>query len=321
MLKYLIIPLSKSAISFCHYEASDECDTWISSETLKSAINWAMKENLSIQFVYPHHKLPDEISTLVDTVENVKIVPIDVIDNSPRDNADIVVFNDWKKLDNIDIDYVTGQSYVIRTTFSNLISNELRLINTLKNVDRVTIVLIDIENVDSGKYQVYLQSLIPVLINEYKRGHPVQFNLLTDRLMLEEMNNCNAGYESLTLAPDGNFYICPAFWHGGGHPIGNLNTGLDLKNPQLYKLSHAPICRECDAWQCKRCVWLNKKLTREVNTPSHQQCVMSHIERNVSKLLLAEFRKIDTTFLSEVTIPEINYLDPFDKLINKQTII
>ena len=41
--------------------------------------------------------------------------------------------------------------------------------------------------------------------------HQVQFNLLTDRMMLKEMNNCNAGYESITLAPDGNLYICLSF--------------------------------------------------------------------------------------------------------------
>ncbi len=319
MLKYLIIPLAHNAISFCYYDEHNESDTLISSEILKNAINWAMKENLSLQFVYPHHALPSNLTTVVDSVENTKIVPNDINDASLRHKADIIVFNDWTNLD--DIEYRKGQCLVIRATFSQLLSNESKLIYALTNADRVNVVLTDIKNIDSAQYKESLHRFIPVLINEYKCGHQVQFNLLTDRLMLEEMNNCNAGYESLTLAPDGKFYICPAFWHDDAIPVGDLKNGFDLKNPQLYKLSHAPICRECDAWQCKRCVWLNKKMTREINTPSHQQCVISHIERNVSRILLDEFRKIDTDFLSEVTIPTINYLDPFDKLINKQTII
>ena len=93
--------------------------------------------------------------------------------------------------------------------------------------------------------------------------------------------------------------------------MGDLNTGLDIKNPQLYKLSHAPLCRQCDAYQCKRCIWLNRKTTLEVNTPSHEQCVMTHLERNASRDLLTNIRK-HGQFMPEVDIKEISYLDPFD---------
>ena len=133
------------------------------------------------------------------------------------------------------------------------------------------------------------------------------------------MNNCNAGWENITLAPDGKFYVCPAFYQSDSQTtiedkalaIGDLQNGLDIKNPQLYKLSHAPLCRNCDAYQCKRCVWLNRKTTFEVNTPSHEQCVVAHLERNASRKLLQSIRK-HGEFIPEVDIKEINYLDPFD---------
>ena len=140
---------------------------------------------------------------------------------------------------------------------------------------------------------------------------PVHFNLLTDRMFLDKMNNCNAGDESITLAPDGKFYICPAFYLDGSKAVGDLENGLDIKNRQLYRLDHAPICRKCDAWQCRRCVWLNRKTTLEVNTPSHEQCVVAHIERNASRRLLKEIRTLGE-FLPEKEIKEIDYLDPFD---------
>ena len=85
-----------------------------------------------------------------------------------------------------------------------------------------------------------------------------------------------------------------------------------IKNKQLYRLDHAPICRHCDAWQCKRCIWLNRKTTLEVNTPSHEQCVVAHLERNASRELLENIRK-HGMFLPETEIKEIDYLDPFDK--------
>ena len=77
-------------------------------------------------------------------------------------------------------------------------------------------------------------------------------------------------------------------------------------------MEYAPICRICDAYQCKRCIWLNRKMTLEVNTPSHEQCIMSHIERNTSKLLLDIINRDNT--LIDNNIKEINYIDPFDRI-------
>ena len=139
--------------------------------------------------------------------------------------------------------------------------------------------------------------------------------------MLDKMNNCNAGWKSITLAPDGKYYVCPAFYlpkenenYGLGKSkfsIGDLVNGVDIKNSQLYKLSFAPLCRDCDAYQCRRCIWLNRKMTYEVNTPSHEQCVVAHLERNASRELLISIRK-HGVFLPEMNIKNISYLDPFD---------
>lgn len=316
MLKYLVIPLAHDAVSFCQYEAYLSDQTTIPAHILSDAIVWAMKENLSIQFIFPKQSLPNDIIQLIESVEHAKIVPSDINDSKLKVGADIVVFNGWNEIANYQ--YFSGQSYVIRSPFSDLLKNSDLLISALAKSDRINIVITDIQNVAVEQYGEFLYHIALSIIEEYRRGHQAQFNLLTDRLMLNEMNNCNAGYESLTLAPDGQFYICPAFWMEGTKSIGNLEQGLDLKNPQLFRLTHAPVCRECDAWQCKRCIWLNKKMTREVNTPSHEQCVISHIERNASKALLGEFRKIDPKFMPDVNISDIDYLDPFEKIINKQ---
>ena len=99
--------------------------------------------------------------------------------------------------------------------------------------------------------------------------------------------------------------------------IGDLDGGLEIKNKQLYKLDYAPICRECDAWHCKRCIWLNRSMTLEVNTPSHEQCVMAHLERNTSRDMLTHIRNQSTFLPENPDIPELDYTDPFDKIINK----
>ena len=127
------------------------------------------------------------------------------------------------------------------------------------------------------------------------------------------MNNCGAGDTNITIAPNGKFYICPAFYiNDETDDVGSITEGLNIKNKQLYRFDHAPICRHCDSYQCKRCIWLNRKTTLEVNTPSREQCVLSHLERNASKSLLERIRQYGD-FLPDVNISAIDYLDPFEK--------
>ena len=54
MLKYITIPLSADCGSFCHFENDSDTDgELIDAGVLSKAVVWAMKENLSIQIVYP----------------------------------------------------------------------------------------------------------------------------------------------------------------------------------------------------------------------------------------------------------------------------
>lgn len=316
MLKYLIIQLSDDAVSYCHYATKKECGNTIAPEVLKKAIIWAMKENLSVQFVHSHNNVDAKIESLINSINHVDIVPSYSTNGKLLSEAEIIVYESWSELEPR-----KGQSQVIRISFDSLLDNKDTLIYLLKHSDRINIVITDVETFADTQVQDYrnfLESLIPNIVGEYKNGHQIQINLLTDRLMLKEMNNCNAGFESITLAPNGEFYICPAFYLNGDQSVGDIDNGLDVKNPQLYKLEYAPMCRICDAFHCKRCIWLNKKLCREVNTPSHQQCVMTHVERLASKKLLEEFRKIDNSFMSEIDIPETEYLDPFDQVTKKE---
>ena len=61
---------------------------------------------------------------------------------------------------------------------------------------------------------------------------------------------------------------------------------------------------------------MNRKLTYEVNTPGKQQCIFAHIERNASRELLQRIQNELKLMLSK-SIKEIDYLDPFEKIINK----
>ena len=307
MLKYLIIVVSDESTSFCHYDSQTIGNGLMPIETLRQGIRFGMMENLMIQFVYPQEILPKEYVEVINMIDHSVIAPA----GCPVE-ADVVVFNGWDEFSGFR--YTGEGTFVLRTRRAQLLAHLEQMEWVLPRVTRLNIVLTDISEAkdeDFEQYKEFLETLGNVILAEYQRGHYVQCNLLTDRILLKEMNNCNAGTESITLAPDGQFYVCPAFYYDDAKPVGNLVDGLDIKNSQLYRLDHAPLCRICDAYQCKRCIWLNQKTTLEVNTPSHEQCVLAHLERNQSRALLHELWN-QGQFQEEMDIREINYLDPFD---------
>ncbi len=312
MIQYLIILLDETSVSFCHYNNEHKERNLIPIETLKAGILYGMKENLNIQFVYPDYEIPEEYNKLIETIDHIKIKPY-----NQQDNADVVVINGMKEA--IEVKPEHGKTYVLRSDKLGIFSGNDIIIRILENADRLNIALTDVETFTDNDFKMYekmLSNLSSYIEKIYVDGRSPQLNILTDRMMLNKMNNCGAGDTTITLAPDGKFYVCPAFYQQTyGYSIGSLTDGIDIKNSQLYKLAYAPICRKCDAYQCRRCVWLNRKTTLEVNTPSHEQCVLAHIERNESRKILYNVRKFGT-FLPEIEIKEIKYLDPFDQIIN-----
>ena len=309
MIQYIVILLDDTSTSFCHYTNEKADRRLIPLQTLKDGICYAMKENLNIQFVYPNYKLPKEYLAAIDSIDHTDIYPAEI-----SDNADVVVFDSLIAAK----DYVFKEevAYLIRTDKVSLF-NEYKIIGEiLDKVTRLNVVITDIETFTEDDFMVYkslLSNLAERVEQIYVSGKSPQLNLLTDRIMLEKMNNCGAGDTSVTLAPDGKFYVCPAFYlSSDGYTIGDMVNGLEIKNSQLYRLDHAPLCRRCDAWQCKRCIWMNRKTTLEVNTPSHEQCVVAHLERNASRKLLIDIRKHGKFMFGSEDIKEIDYLDPFD---------
>ena len=318
MLKYLVIQLCDSAPSFCHYSNNKKDAKLIPLSTLKDALSFAMLENLMVQIVYPDKMLTNEYKALINTIDHTDIVSSHCTDDELLSAADVVVFNNIS--DAIDYSLRSTHTIVVRSTFAYLLSNSEAIKKILRKVKRLNIVITDVEKFiveNAQAYVEYLDDIASVILEEYIKEHEVQLNILTDRMMLDNMNNCNAGVESLTLAPNGKLYVCPAFYFDDSNDVCILDSEIALKNQQLYRIEYAPICHSCDALHCKRCVWLNRNLTLEVNTPSKQQCIIAHIERNASRKLLEKIRKVGE-FLPDKNIPEIDYLDPFDKIINNK---
>ncbi len=307
--QYIVILLDDTSVSYCHADNPLTEKRLIPLEVLREAILFSMKQNLMIQFVYPEYELSKEYNDLIEAIDHIKI------------GRDVLVY------DSVPTN-VERKNVVLRLTIADFLAKQYDIALLLPKVTRLNISITDIENFNDElieDYKAALEMLNSVLLNIYKDGNQPEINILTDRLRLNEMHNCEAGVENITLAPNGKFYLCPAFYYDeqmgvstkmnhktkdASRSVGDLEVGINIPNKQLLELERAPLCRICDAYHCNRCIWLNQKLTWDNNTPSRQQCVMAHIERNASRDLSNKLK--DAGFVLENKIKEINYLDPFD---------
>lgn len=316
MTNHLIIVLDDSSPSYCHYE-NLATSRLISLSDLKAGILYAMKENLSIQFILPDYMLPQEYWETMNEIDSTIYVSSTCEDSFAADNANVIILNNWSSPANYH--FSNDKIYVLRTSRKDFYDRVNSLKDMAEKADRLNVIITNPEGFSESeivKYEKTLDKLSQIILEEFQKGHSIQVNLLTDRILLDKMNNCNAGVENITLMPDGKFYACPAFYYDKERPIGSLRNGINIVNPQLYMLAYAPICSVCDAYHCKRCAWLNHKLTHEKNTPSKEQCLMAHIERKASRKLLADIRK-HGMIVQGGEIPELDYMDPLEKLLSK----
>lgn len=188
-----------------------------------------------------------------------------------------------------------------------------------ENVKRFNINILDLDySFDLKKYENELNKIKDLVVKDINthQGLRKEINVLTDILLLEEHANCAAGEKNITLAPDGNLYICPAFYSDESEsPIGNLAEGLaNMKNAHLYTQEYAPVCSVCDAYHCVDCIYHNKKKTKEVNVPASIQCKKSYVERKVARIIQEECKDV-ISFPNKIVGEDC--VDPIKKVIEK----
>lgn len=308
MLSHLIILLDDSSLPYCNYINPNSTPRLISIDNLKGGVNYAFKENLSILVVYPPYRIPDSYEAILSEIDHTNV-------------ADCNNVGEIKVIDWSDKSSAKDSICILQTDKADFFRFYKDVPSILKTSKRLNIFIKDVDSFseeDFVNYQKCLDEIVDCLVRMFDEGHQPQLNLITDRLYLNQMNNCGAGKTSIVLAPDGKFYICPSFYYNGEESVGDVQSGLCIRNAQLYDIQHAPICLKCDAFHCRRCIWLNYKTTLEVNTPSHEQCVVSHIEREASRRLLTRINTKANSIFKDVTIEQLDYSDPFELIKKKR---
>ena len=275
----VVVLLSSKSTSYCISEYQGNEEILMPLPILQDIVGKAKANNWNLIFAYPQNELPSDYKVIIDGIDHKSIVPWNC-----NVHGDAVVVDGLYK-----IEHWSGHaSYIIlRVSLSDFCKNTKIIDNVLQRTDRLEIVFSDeasFSKDDDETYREAMNCLGELVYSYWQKGRRVEVNLLTDRLQLAEMDNCEAGSKSVILAPNGNFYICPAFYYQDENDIcGNITDGISIKNPLLYTLSHSPLCAQCGAFHCKRCVFLNRMKTKEVNIPSYEQCRKMQIEMDATK--------------------------------------
>lgn len=321
MYKFLLVVLEKGAVPFCHYSNPDYNSlanpSFMPLGTLKSVVDYAKEKGLYLNFLYGKHQPPDDYERVIASVTHVKMIPPG-LQNVYEDGVLVLEADEHASFGLLQ---PSQERNMILRVGRNQLARLAEILDLLQGkYRRLNLHLIDIEDFGEKDYNIYERQIGKIgrsLYEHYKAGEEIEINILSDRMLLSQMNNCEAGLKHLTVAPNGKMYICPGFYHDDEASAAGAFTDeqeMAVKNRQLLDINHAPICSRCDAYHCKRCVYLNKKSTLEINTPSQQQCLISHIERESSARLL---RALQTTkpFDKISPIPSLSHSDPFSLVV------
>ncbi|MDR3566090.1 MAG: CXXX repeat peptide maturase [Negativicutes bacterium] len=321
MYKYLLVILEKGAVPFCHYSNpyfhSLAQPEFMSAEVLGKVVDYAQEQGLFLNLLFGKHRLPAEYEKLIGTVNHVKMIPLSLKDTYPDG---VLVLEADENLLFAGLDSSSERNIILRAAAGDL-PHLADIVESLKGkFKRLNLHLVGQETFSAKQlesYEAQLKKIAAMLQKAYQSGEEIEINVLSDRLLLREMNNCDAGVKHLTVAPSGKAYICPGFYYDDEeNAIGSWTDMPDIavENQRLLDLSCAPLCSQCDAFHCKRCVYLNKATTFEINVPSRQQCLTAHVERDVSRRLLHSLR-MTRPFDKLPSIPGLAYNDPFDKVV------
>jgi len=311
--RFLYFHMSDQSVNYCMSPKTTEGNRYLSYENFKKGLAFARNNFYSPIIVYDNKELPAEYEVELKSFEAKRIKPLSLYNENDNNTIYVVDVND----------VITGQSINAKMIQLRILPEELEQLPALcerlfASVEKINLIIDGWDRMTSDELETYeksLESISELILQCFRENKIKQLDILTDIFLTKEMINCNAGVKSYTLAPTGDFYLCSGFYQNGLEPVGDLETGINSHNKN-YKLENSPLCKKCENYQCKRCIYDNVIKTREYNVATELQCRLRYVEKKVSKSLQDEINKINNqTRFSYNTVEYTGYIDPLDQII------
>lgn len=308
--RHLFFILADNSVEHCNYTSNANGESVMNEEILKQAFEFAERNFFKPVILHPKIGTINYDISKFSKTERIEITSgfNESIIESPASIIPVVYADSIGEI-------LPGKNCILVLDESSLPHMAENINKLLTKVDRININFRAFSKEMESTYEKQLTQIIDVLVQYYKQGVMKEVNLLTDRLFLNRMDNCEAGNYNYTVAPNGKLYICPAFYYSNPHfSIGSLDEGITVSR-EYFQLKNAPYCIKCDAYHCNRCLYLNKKYTGEFNIPSSSQCKKSHLERQFSMTLRERLRAENVTSDFEHINP-LKYNDPIELILD-----
>ncbi len=309
-LRHLFIMASDDAVVHCSYENKSTDFTLIDVSHLIAGLRFAERE--FFRPVILHSKSGERL-----------LIP------SPYDPLHIVSGDKACADSEIAVHENTVQDSVSTDTSILIVDNGLipaigdLTSKLLDQSRRVNLVLRDPGSLsphDLVMYEEQLKLVARKLLSLRSAGIKKEVSAITDRFELGEPEDCGAGVSSLTLAPNGRLYLCPAFYlEDKGSFVGTPVDGIDMNKVEMCTRKKAPLCQDCQAFSCRRCLYLGRKYTLQMNVPSKAQCTTGLVELRVSAWMARQIEKVGPDWVSVAEKDEL--LDPLERLFSRTRLV
>jgi len=312
--KHLYFIMSDDAVECCNYLSNGNTEIVMDKKIAKKGLDFCEKN-----FYKPIILNSRTQENLLDLDKLSSISRIELCNNDIQ--LPYLNYDKYIVIEPEEIARFEGNEIVLLNVYKDSLPNLAKMVSSLFSCcQRINIIFkFDFQKEYSDIYKKQLELISEELIIYLRKNEFKEVNVLTDRLFINEMNNCNCGVDNYALAPNGKLYVCPAFYYDNPENyVGDIETGfINTKLVDMLSLSNAPLCKQCDAYHCNRCVLSNKKRTREFNTPGTAECIKSHIERNISMKLSQLLHKEEIEYGAGIDILPIDYLDPMELIIKE----
>lgn len=268
--QYLYIILNDKATPFCMYSNKNGRDTEMSTDVFVQSLKYARNNFMLPVFLGNPEKYMTKANWNQYFVVVDSIVNTEKMDNFEFQTVIPIVTTDTYTY--ISKPYTVGIVLIDKNSIKNIYH---LIIHCAEYFEKINIRIIDLENWNDGDNKLYYSEFARIKSWMLNNADNVQLNGLqmeNESSLYSEGRRCHAGTSSWAVAPEGGLYFCPAFYYQKADNIGDIWSGMQTYDVNIFGRKKNMKCHECGVLECKECFALNDRCMHSLNIPAKQQC-------------------------------------------------
>ncbi len=272
-LDYVYILTSDKCISFCDYIPHGE------NEMSLAALKYVIKETADRDaFPVVISEKPDKLPDELNYYAHAKIFPAKSGYKKVSElEICIPVYETDDVKDDMDIILSAATVCILNVTAQDVAKLYETANRLMKHYSRV-----NVNKIGAAKWTDEIINIYERELGRCKEGISETVGHLNIMSLNRNRRNCEAGYSSFAICPDGGIYPCPAFYfedHSG--KIGTIEKGVDRKYREIFSPEKQVMCKKCGSQCHAQCIHANLETSKNISTPTKRICEIVAIENNI----------------------------------------